>query len=339
MSQELGVGIVGCGGMGGMHSRACGAIEGVRIVALHDIVPGHAEKLAETTGADVMQSADELIARRDVNVVFVTTPTPSHHEIAIPAIKAGKHVFIEKPLARTLNQAELLLQTAKEATSVVVVGQVVRYMPAYEVLRDAVQDGRWGALLDLRMVRIGAIPDWGDGWFCDEKQSGGAILDLHLHDVDFMAYTLGLPRRLRTRGLHNETGWHHITTLYQYSGFQVEIQGSWHLAEKYPFNPSYLAVFEAGVLELDGTRSGQLLFYPRNGSAFTPEMNELPEGTVEGINVTELGPYLIEVQAFIDAIRRGVKDIRIDISRVYDSLRLVMLEIESVEKDCELEVK
>lgn len=337
---QHGVGIVGCGGMGRMHSGACAVVEGVQVVALFDAAGEKAESLAEENGAAVEGSLDSLLARDDVDVVFVTTPTPTHPETALKVIEAGKHLFLEKPLALTVEEGHRIVEAAAGADIMAAVGHVVRYTPTYEVLRDAYLDGRWGKMLNVRFERVCNVPVWGPtSWFADEKLSGGAILDLHLHDTDFILYMLGMPKSVTTYGTRNQTGWFDVTTHYGYPGISVSAQGGWYPVEKYDFNASFFAAFEEGILEQDGTREGQLLFHPQKGEPFAPETKPLPEGKVEGINITSLGPYGIEIQAFFEALRAGEWDTRASLERAYESLRVVMLELESATEGRMVDVK
>lgn len=340
MPETIGVGIAGCGGMGRMHLNACGAIDGVEVKALWDVLPEKAEKLAEGTTVAVESSLETLLARDDVAAVIVATPTPTHHEITMKAVALGKHVFCEKPIARTVEQGREMVQAVAEKSVIGIVGQVVRYTPAYELMRDAINDSRWGKLLHLRLNRVASGPNWeGSGWFLDAAKSGGAILDMHLHDTDFLLYAMGAPNSVRTTGLHSEhSGWYHSTTYYAYDNVTVEANSGWYAVEEYPFNASYFALFEEGILELDGTREGKVLFHPREGKPFTPEMNPLPEGEVEGINVTGLGAYMLEVEAFFKAIWENDKDTRASMEKALKSMQLVMLEIESAEKNEAVEV-
>ena len=86
MPETIGVGIAGCGGMGRMHLNACGAIAGVEVKALWDVLPDKAKKLAEGTTVDVESSLETLLARDDVEAVIVATHTPTHHEITLKAV-------------------------------------------------------------------------------------------------------------------------------------------------------------------------------------------------------------------------------------------------------------
>lgn len=329
----LGIGIIGCGGMGRMHCHACVASEGVEVRAVYDAVGEKALALGKDFNAAVEPSIHALLIRPDIDAVFVTTPTPYHHDNALAVIEAGKHLFLEKPIARTLKQARDIVDAANAASLVCIVGQVVRYTPQYELLRDAYLDGRWGKLQAVRFERVCGLPGWEtNGWFTDETQSGGAILDMHVHDTDFILYTLGLPGTVETRGIRNESGWFHTTTLYGFPGVYVEAQGTWYNVQNYPFHSSFVAIFEEGVLELDGTRDFRIQFHPRQGEPFTPETKPMPEGKVEAINISSLGAYLLEDQAFFEAVRTGDRDTRASLNRAFESFQVVMCEIQSVEK-------
>ena len=109
-------GIIGAGVMGRVHANALSRIEGVRVVAFGSrTVPPATADLARRIGADLLPSAEAVLARPDVDVVVVATPTDTHLEIVRAAAQAGKRIICEKPLARTIEEGEALLDAAGRA--------------------------------------------------------------------------------------------------------------------------------------------------------------------------------------------------------------------------------
>ncbi|MGD7705452.1 Gfo/Idh/MocA family protein [Microlunatus sp. Y2014] len=177
------VGLVGAGGIAPSHVTAWRDL-GIEVINFAE--QGSAE-LCERFGLTSVGSLDELLAQ--VDVVDVSTPTPSHHPIAMAAFAAGKHVVTEKPLARTSEQAREMITAARAAGVQLHVTHVVRYFPAYASAEQAIRAGQLGQIAVQRHMRCGNRPD--RGWFADPVASGGIVMDLMIHDIDFARWTAG----------------------------------------------------------------------------------------------------------------------------------------------------
>jgi len=223
------IGIIGLGFMGRMHIAAYGKIDGANIVAVADRNEqriagdlsggwGNVDGAAESIDmSDKFGTADfrELIARDEVDTVDICVPTPFHAELAIAALEAGKHVLCEKPLALTADDAQRIADAASKASGIFMPAMCMRFWPEWEWLKDAVDDGRSGVLRDLAIHRLGAMPE---GWFQKGDMSGGGVLDLHVHDTDFLTYLLGAPDAVFSQGYKGPTGCvDHLHTQYIYN--------------------------------------------------------------------------------------------------------------------------
>src|SRR5438132_6565556 len=118
----LRVGVIGTGFAGAMHARSARDLEGVRVTTIAAATPEEAAPVAEECGARVEPDPFALCAAGDVDIVVVATPTHLHAEYAIAAAKAGKHVFCEKPIARTMTQAEAMVRACEEAGVTLAIG-------------------------------------------------------------------------------------------------------------------------------------------------------------------------------------------------------------------------
>ncbi len=328
------IGIIGCGGMGKMHGQACLASPTAELICAADELRDKATEYAKQMNCALVDSPEELLKRDDIDAVMICTPTPSHHPLSLAALRAGKHVFVEKPLARTLALAEELVAEAERTGLFNQVGQVLRFWPEYTFLKKACDDNRWGKLNQIDLWRACAQPGWSENnWYLNPEISGGAALDLHLHDTDAVHYLFGAPKAVFSRGVKDETGWRHLSTQYILdSGPVVQAEGTWHNAEKYAFRMGYLAAFEQGVLDFDSSRESPFLFYPNQGEPIVPELPK-PEETkpVEGINITDLGGYLLQDRYFFDSIAAGAQPTQSAFADGRDSLRTVEAEIRSAE--------
>jgi myo-inositol 2-dehydrogenase/D-chiro-inositol 1-dehydrogenase len=131
---KLRVGIVGAGYIGGLHAGVLERDDRVRVAAVHDAVRDRAERLAGSTRSDIANSVAELIEA--VDAVFITTPNTKHTAITQAAIGAGKHVFCEKPVATSVEEARIVLNAASGSQSVFQVGHNRRFAPVYTTLKQ-----------------------------------------------------------------------------------------------------------------------------------------------------------------------------------------------------------
>lgn len=183
------VGIIGCGGIAnGKHLPGLKSVENIQIVAFCDIIHERAEKAAReygVEGARVFEDYHELLEMDEIEAVHVCTPNSSHAPITIDAFKAGKHVYSEKPMAKTYADALAMCEAAEKAGKLLSVGYQTRSTPMFQLARNVVRDGMLGNVyyVKARNLRRRGIPTW--GVFLDyEKQGGGPMIDIGTHSID-----------------------------------------------------------------------------------------------------------------------------------------------------------
>ena len=291
------VALVGAGFMGRMHGEVYDALEGVDLVHVVDKDAARAAAIAKAHGASISATMDDL---PDVDVVDVCLPTDLHAEFTLRALNMGKHVFCEKPMARTLDEADRMVAAAEATGKRLMIGQVIRFWPEYVELRRLVESGELGGLLSLSLTRYSPFPTWGsDDWLADEARAGGAALDLHIHDTDFATYLMGgAPDRIVSFGNRDLRGVSHVSTTMTYGETIIHAEGSWNLPAKTPFKMAFRATFERGAAIMDG---GPLTIYT-DDEVRTPEMpRRAAKGT--GGNISDLGGYYFELKYFYDGLR------------------------------------
>ena len=192
----LRIGVIGTGFAGSTHARAAIGLPDVRLVAIAAETVAEAEPLAAELGARIAPDALSLCASDDVDLVVVASPTYRHAEHVIAAAQAGKHVFCEKPIARTLDDARTMVRACGEAGVQLAIGHVVRFFPEYRRAKELLDSGALGraalATLTRGTVSVGAAR----AWYLDPAKSGGVVLDLMLHDLDVIRWWFGEPARV-----------------------------------------------------------------------------------------------------------------------------------------------
>ena len=326
------VGIIGCGFMGGMHAACYKALEshGVCVHAMADTRTEFAERLAVQYGAKVFSSAKELIENDEIDVVDICLPVDLHVSYAVAAMKAGKHVFIEKPVCFLEEEMKLLLETERECHVKTQVGQVLRHWREYVWLKDLVDSGEYGRVLWGHFKRLSAKPTWaGDGWVHQVKRSGGVAVEMHVHDVDYVRYLLGDPDYVQSQAARDEYGViQHITSLYRYGeDVSIVVEAGWDFPQTFPFTAEFRVKLERATVILE---NGVLSVYPNTGVAFSPDLPETY--TVEndtGGNITILDGYYNELKYFVEGLHEQ-NDLSIaSIHEAIASVKLALREIKA----------
>ncbi len=284
------VGVIGLGFMGSVHLRALqkAAADGVsvRIVAVWDPLADRREQVTGVKG-NITQTDDAplfdratvavesdlsaFLSRSDLDLVSICSPTDSHIELIEKAVAAGKAVVVEKPVALDAAKVEAVAKLAAAAGVTVMPAMCIRFWPGWRWLKDAIGSERYGSLLSLRLSRTGAPPAWSSDFYGDPNRCGDAICDLHIHDVDFIRWALGMPVAVSSVGTTR-----HLSTRYFYQSGPtfVEAEGGWLSATSTPFRMSFRACFEGAVVRFDSDNDPPLTLFTNDGVAHP----DLPPG-------------------------------------------------------------
>jgi predicted dehydrogenase len=305
------VAVVGLGFMGITHLKAYRQIPNVRIAALCDAVrlpvdgvlaaPGGNIGSDDTLSFDMTQvrathHLEDLLADASIDLIDICVPTLAHPKLAIAALEAGKHVICEKPLARTAAAAREIAAAAALSNGFFMPAMCIRFWPEYVWLKQAIDEHTYGRVLAARFRRVSESPAWGREHFFDGAKSGGAILDLHIHDVDFVQFCFGRPVAVFAQGFSQYSGEiDHVVAQYQVaSGAIVSAEGGWVMGDGHGFEMAFTVIFENATVDFNCTRGPEgLRLYEKDQQARTIQ---LPPG--DG--------YLAELSYMIQCIRDGI---------------------------------
>lgn len=336
--KKIGIGLIGLGFMGSTHFRIYEAMENARIAALADVDPvkrkgdvskvvgniGSADnsKPLNLEGVNVYESGFDLINDPSVDIVDICCPTPFHADYIVAALKAGKHVFAEKPFARNLEQAEKIAEAAKNAKTYLNFGMCVRAWPEYRYTYEQYKAGAFGKMRSATFRRLSPsiAGDAWDNWFMDGKRSGGALLDMHLHDTDEVCYFFGRPKAVTSVGANSiisNGGTDHVITFYHYDdGTLVEAEGSWAATRGTPFEMTFQIICEKATIRL--MSEGFKIYWN--------------DGRVESPAVEATTGWHKELAYFVDCVRNGVTPDKYQtFDSVLDSFKVIMAEQDSVD--------
>ena len=310
------IGLVGAGFMGGVHLNAYANIPGAEVVGVADTNTENAAAGAELVGARPYASYDELVAAEDVEVVDICLPTAFHKELAVRAAGEGKHVILEKPIARTIEDAQKILDAFPGEGPRLFVGHVVRFFPEYVGIKGKIDAGELGTIGVVRTSRRSPfLTGWND-WYADWRTSGGVLIDLLIHDFDFLRWALGDVERVYAHGIlgreYNRLDYALVTLRFR-GGAIAHVEGHWGYPG--PFNYAIEVAGSRALLATDSTEPATLGLVGTRA-----EDTDLASGK---------NPYQAELEHFIRCIATGERSI-VEGRDAYEALRIGLAATESV---------
>ena len=329
------IGVVGLGFMGMIHYLAARRLSGGKVAAVcsRDKAklagdwrsirgnfgpPGEQMDLGEIKR---YESLDALLADPGIDLVDICNPTDLHPATAIAALKAGKHVLVEKAIALTPADADAMLAAAKQAGRLLMVAHVLPFFPEFRFAADIVRSGRYGKLTAAHFTRVIARPDWSAD-IGDAAKTGGPAVDLHIHDTHFIGYLCGVPKAVFSVGNQEGAAVNYLTTSYLYGpgGPAVTCSSGAAAASGRSFAHGFEIYLERATLAY---QSGgvPLTVFTADGKATVPE--------VEG-GGDPIAAFALELQAAVDAVRDGREPALLGGKLARDALVLCEKECESV---------
>ena len=297
------VALIGAGTMGRTHANAYLSIPDAKLMAVCDLNAEKAEVLASRHGAAVYTDYESMVDEVDFDILDICLPTYLHSEYALDAMKRGKHVFCEKPIALTEEDAVLMARTAEECNVKFSVGHVLRFFPQYKNAVSIVKEGKIGNPRLIRTTRNQAFPNWSwENWYADYSKSGGPILDLVIHDIDWIIANYGDIARVYASSFNgNVPGQEHCLCILRLkNGAIAHVEGSWAYPQGSVFRMTYEVIGTDGEIEYDSVKDSPILIQTNTDGVHKNEYLNPMYGNAE--------PYGAELRAFIEAVDKG-KDV------------------------------
>jgi len=330
----LKIGLIGLGFMGNTHLENYLRLEKegvpVKLVALCDMDP---EKLKGSSQAGNIEtvsgsvdfsqfnrytSVDEMLASEQLDAVDITLPTFLHEQVAVQCLNSGLHVLCEKPMALNAASCDNMIQAAERNGKQLLIGQCLRFWPAYVYLKETVESGKFGQATGGYFFRGGGTPTYGP-WLLQKEKSGGALMDMHVHDADMVNWLFGLPQAVSclARNVLPGSGYDIVSTNYAYpDGKVVNAQVDWTLGGDFGFDMGFRVNFEKGNLVF---KDGKLKVNPGDGAGFEPELSG------------DMG-YYFEQKYFAESLAGGRPIVEAAGSSVKSTIVLVKAEVASADQ-------
>lgn len=298
---EVRIAILGAGSMGTVHAAAYANMPEVSV--------------AGVVSRDRARTA-ELIRRDDIDAIDVCLPSAVHHDVVIPALEAGKHVFCESPLALDLDQAKRMRDAARSAGRLLQVGLLMRSVAAYGHVEAVARSGEHGRLLGITTWRLGSYLHADASH--RKAHYGDPSTELMTFDFDFVHWLMGEPQRLSASAARLPDGRPgEISAVLSYPGGRhATVIASGLMPPGSPFTVGFRALFERAAFAHLTTFSE---IPPK--SSFTMTTGNTPARPVQ---VASRNPYEVELQRFVDCIKGRADPALLDADRAIEALQLSM---------------
>lgn len=329
------IGIIGLGFMGRMHYDTYAKIPEARVMAVcdsdvrrasGDLSSGWGNLAGATTQRLPMDrikgytSVAEFLANPELEVVDICLPTPAHLDVVTAALSAGKHVVCEKPMALTSAEARRIADAAAGAKGMFMPAMCMRFWAEWVWLRETIRNQTYGKVKSAVFRRLGVVPQ---GWFRDGKLSGGGVVDLHIHDVDFIYSVFGSPAAVYASGYVGPTGEiDHVVSQYCYesgpaAGAIVSAEGGWTQTDGFGFRMQFLVNFEKATADFDIGRK--------------PTLQLFKDGKSEPVETSGRDGYAGELSYFLECVQSGRKPALVTAEDAVAGLKIVEAEKKSIE--------
>ena len=308
----INVGIAGIGFMGMIHYLAYQKVGGAKVRALceqekkrlagdwRDIKGNFGPRgtMMDLSGIDRYPELDELIADGNLDLIDVCLPPSLHAKVAIAALKAGKHVICEKPIALNPADAKRMVDTARKAGKQLMIGQVLPFFPEYKFAYEAITSGRYGKLLGGHFRRIISDPLWIPDFY-NPSTVGGPMIDLHVHDAHFIRLVCGMPTWVQSIGSMRGEVVERFSTQFRFADKDLVVTAASGVINQQgrPFVHGYEIYLERATLLFD---SGGLIKEPAGA---VPLSVLTDDGKVQR-------PKLRGGDAFADELKEVIRSVR-----------------------------
>ncbi len=317
------VAVAGLGFMGSVHLNALCSIPGAQLAA---VISRDEKKLQgdltraggnigdggsqfDFSGIRKYRALADALRDPEIDAIDLCIPSDLHESAAIESLRAGKHVLLEKPMALSASACDRLIEEANRTGRVLMVGHVLRFFPSYLAVADAIAG--LGEIRSATFRRRCARPTWSD-WQRDSSRSGGAVLDLLIHDLDFALHLFGVPLAIAATGRVEQDVDIASAQLF-YEGMTVNVTGGWHPG-KFPITMKYRVVGSRASVEFDFNK-------------YAPRI--LEGGVSRDLPLEQGDGYAREIAYFVECARRNRQPERCRPEESANAVRLALLVIES----------
>ena len=316
------IGILGAGVMGNAHITGFRSMkkQNATYTGIYDIDKSRCSEFAGKYQLKAYESLEELLSDKEITIIDLCLPSFLHEEYAVKIAQAGKHMIIEKPVAFTVEAAKNIYRAAHGNNVRVMVAQVIRFWPEYVKIKEICDSGALGRIITAYAARLGQMTTWSD-WYQYPEKSGETLMNLTLHDIDFLHYLLGKSGSVYSAGNKDEQGnYSDVMNIFTFgNGTNAMVDGSMSMTPGYPFTMRLRVLGTEGTLEfsyISGENIGpestsSLMWYKEGGKGIKVE-------------VEDYDPYGREIQYFAECVENRTDPVIVSEQSVIDVLTSVV---------------
>lgn len=305
------VGLVGAGVMGVVHGRSVNSFDGLaRVTRVFDTDQSRAATVAQELRADAASTLNDAVVSDDVDAVVIAIPPRLHPSVVDLAVRHGKSVFLEKPIAINHADAAAILDTVNRHNGRLMIGHVLRFWPGYPEVHALATGGTLGEPLSVVCTRVQAPPAT-TGWLADVNSTGGIGPLVLVHDFDLMNWILGTPLSVSSfvlRGAGIEAS--HVVSSVTFERGRGVVEGSIAMPQSHPFATALNVYCERGSVHYGYEVTRDVENESRDASQFTPAAPPVitihpDDGPTRAIPIDAANPWKPEMQYFLEQTASG----------------------------------
>jgi predicted dehydrogenase len=292
------IGLLGSGTMAAAHTKGLKSnrAKAAKMTGVYSAHEARRSAFASEHGIRAYDSLEQMLSDGEIDMIDVCAPSWLNEECCLKIAEAKKHIFLEKPIAFTMEAAKRIIGAAEKNGVRLMVGQVLRFWPEYVKLKELCDAGTLGDIRDVYAARLRQPPE--EAWYQDPQKSGGTLLNLMVHDIDFLHHMLGKPVSVYSVGTDGCGG---VMGIFRFvCGANAALQGSLSMAQGYPFTAH---------MRVAGTKATAEFIYKAGESIYTDATTSLvlcePGKEPQNIKTEHYDPYGREVEYFCECIEQG----------------------------------
>jgi UDP-N-acetylglucosamine 3-dehydrogenase len=323
---SLKIGVAGTGFIGETHLSCLKKIEGVKIAGIAERDEERRAEIVDQYGIDGFEDLSTMLERSQLDSVDICLPTPLHKQAIERSSDHVDSIICEKPIARSLSEAEEISRIAEEANLDLYVGHVLRFFPEYLSMKREVENGGVGKVGVVRTFRGGIPPAKRAEWYSNLEKSGRILVDMLIHDFDWLQWTIGEIDSVYTNGLSLKEGKRDIALVNVgfKSGTIGHVEGSWAHPDNFPFTTRVEIAGDEGLIDFDSNKSAPINTYKVS--------KDEAGGTGAPKSPLARNPWCLELQHFIDCMLND-EEPRVTLEDSVNALKVSLAALESLKRD------
>jgi UDP-N-acetylglucosamine 3-dehydrogenase len=333
------IAIIGAGMISYSHANAISNLSNAELIAVCDINEKSAKKLGSENNCQHFTDIETMFyEKKDIGIVIVTVPTFLHEEVVSICAKHNKHILCEKPLELTVEKTKKLLKSVHDAGVVFMTAQVVRFWTGYTEIKQMYDSGELGEVYLAYATRCSEMQSWGNTWLVDPNLGQGAILDMHVHDIDYLRHLLGPVDYVFCAAKKDSTHCFNsaFSTIAFKNGAKSVAQTSFNMQDGYPFSMTLQIIGTLATVEMKycaGSNIGER-------DSIDSEIRIFKKGSEQILKKLDLyDGYTKQLEYYLDCVSKNIQPDRVPHDQNLEVIKIACAIRESAETEQKIYIK